>query len=470
MKRKSIVGLLTVLIAVFALGMTAHSQVTGENLGDGLCTNCKCPLGNIPCPGITEGPQGTIQTDALYPFDFDGEAWEEVDANGFGSYGYCAGFNAGNNPFTAAVADNAERDCKFIFDVCACPDSCEIKPGTKVGVQMIIDVDGNLATVDDGVYFADPDLDRIRFDIFPDRVNGTQLQQNLPCQKTGGLPNVKAMRTGNLYYDVFGNPTPYVANADPDRTVQEVRSFKSIVYYRSYTESNNAKGLYEITFSQPGTPLAGPLNTSVPANNRVVALQSQLDGDYMFTNTDTEGYCVLWIDIPALRIDPSKAGALKGKTIKVRVRLLFNREPTGICTECDPPDLCECIVEVAIVCCGEKSGEGCLFFPYVLQGIEDSGWVSGVAISAREDLPATPSVTLTLMDSQGNKASYTNTNPDPIWTFMVDGLLPDLNGTLTPGAATLEVQSNYVIDGYSFVTDGNFGAGTNPRGCTDCCP
>jgi hypothetical protein len=253
----------------------------------------------------------------------------------------------------------------------------------------------------------------------------------------------------------------------------EVRRFRQIRYYRTFSEGDNAKGKFETTLSNQGTPLVGSYTGVVPTANQVVALQSLEEGDYVITTEDAIGDCKFWIDIPTMRIDPSVAQP--GAIIEVQVRLLFNREITGVCPECEPPDVCDCTLQVGVVCCDEDAttptDEGCLYFPYVVHGIQP--WAAGIAVTSRVDMPTTPTCTLTLTDAAGNKATYTKSGVGKIWTFMLDDILSNFSGTQLSGPASLKIESNYSMDGYSFLTDGaSFGAGTLPRSCTagKCCP
>jgi len=105
-----------------------------------------------------------------------------------------------------------------------------------------------------------------------------------------------------------------------------------------------------------------------------------------------------------------------------------------------------------------------MYFPYVMTASEP--WGSGIAItnlgSAVE--PADMEATLTLTDSTGTAVTYTKSNFDTtIWVFMLDDILSEFSGTPAAGPAWLLVNTNFPVDGYEFVTNGIFGAGTLPR-------
>jgi len=442
MRRKNVLGWVTVIVGVFVFAMTAYSQ-TGT-VAEIACEECsKCTLGNVPCAttNVVEGPQGTTTTvtEPLSPFDYDGRPFE---ANGFGTTGYCTGFNFAQDP---------ERDCKLLFDVCNCPEVCKVAPGTLMGIQMIIETPG--------VYFADDTMNTIYFDIRERRENF--------CRRNNddGLPLDTEMQEAVVFYNAADYRVAYQRDTvNGGREDYEIRNFGDIVYYRN------------ADFTNPGTPMPGAVTGAIPAENRVVALQSVAETDYMFNEDDMLGHCYIWIDIPAMRIDPTVAQ--KGANIDVAVRLLFNRE-VGICEDCAPPDICWCRRTVGKVCCDtgttQDPDKGCVFFPYaVVQNA--AGWETGIALTATVPLPDNAYYELTLTDAAGNVATYRKSaDVSRIWAFMLDSELANFamtQGTaLVPGAVSVNATSNFAMDGYSFLTDGNFGAGTLARGCAgNCCP
>jgi len=449
MKAKKVLSLALAAIFAFAsiAGADDYNRTDPANVK---CSNCdKCTLANIPCPGTKTEPgiQGEviIKTDSTFPFDFEGNP---AVADGFGSYGYCTGYN---------YAEDRTRNCKFIFDLCSCDQACQLIPGEKMGIQMYIKTAG--------IYFADPTMNTIDFDIYPSVAS--------LCTTNADKTPITTLMAAAPYYigatshnRISGDFT--IDKEDVGETGTAVRNFGTIKYYRTFTEvAYNSKGQFESAVSNDGIPLSGELTSSIPIANRVVALQSEFATDYVITKDDAIGSCQLWIDIPAMRVDPSVA---KGTVIEVQVRLLFNREVDYLCPECNPPDVCDCTLKVGVVCCGEavvNGNTGCMYFPYMVQGIGlTSGWASGLAITSRGELPANAECTLTMTDSAGNVATYKKTGVDKIWTFMVDSVMSNFTGaTLVPGAVSLKVESNFSMDGYSFLTNGSGMVGTLARGC-----
>ncbi len=466
---KKVLGMLTAVISIFAFTLTVGAEEAENRTTEpeAIKHECpKCPLGEVKCPGKTAvaGVQGTMSTynNPSSPFDYDGNP---AIADGYGSYGYEAGFNYANDP---------ERNCKFLFDVCSCGKACDVKAGERIGIQMLIRTPG--------VYFADPS-NTILFDMYENWSNPV-CNTNADAQPTHNL-----MQPANIYYDANGNVVSGVpGEGEVAVTQQKIRSFNNITYYTGFDERDytlhegtaDEKLLFETTFlpANVGTPLGGEKIGTVLPPNRVIALQSDEDTDYMITQqdaTEATGQCRLWIDIPAMRVDPTVAQP--GAIIQVTVRLLFNREIEGICTACDPPDVCDVTIDVGMVCDGQDNvvpnAEHCMFFPMVLQN--SSGWQTGIAISAREALPDDAQVTLELYDTKSeDAATYTKTftGKGRVWSFVLDNILNEFDKPVEGGFASLRVISNYSMDGYQFLNaGGTFGAGSNARGCDgECCP
>lgn len=386
------------------------------------CLNCnKCSLQNVPCPEVISGVgQGADTSTESCPFDYDD------------SYGYCTS-NEGNTEFDMSRNGIAARNCRFIINICECPAACEIGLNERIGIQMQI--------LTPGVFWADNSAvdgkatDAVSFEMYPPTTN--------TCNVTRTFP----------------------------------KKFKEVKYYESLNTRSTGSGRVVYEPVSEGVPAANCFAGNVQPGNRVQVLQSETSGDYKIVADDLVGNKCLWvIDIPAMRLDNT---ATRGDVIKVRVRLLWNREEDQLlCRGCIAADICECVREVGIVCCSAKSTEtGCMFFPYVLQGLqESSGWVSGVAVSAvgLTALPDKPYCKLTLQDQEGNTATWTNEalNRNLVWAFVLDNIMANFDKTLAPGACSLKVESNYPIDGYTFMNANlQFGTGTMPRGCgTRCAP
>lgn len=121
-----------------------------------------------------------------------------------------------------------------------------------------------------------------------------------------------------------------------------------------------------------------------------------------------------------------------------------------------------------LVECG--GAPGCMYFPYVVSGIQP--WAAGVVVTnlASADVPAEDMiVTFTMTDAAGNVFSATKDDFDSVvYSFVVDDVLEAFGWSPAPGNAWLKVNTNFSADGYSFLTNGAFGAGTLPRqSCSD---
>jgi hypothetical protein len=454
------------------------------------------------------GVQGdvTTSTGATFPFDYEGKPYNYHEVRGYGSYGYRPGYNY--DP-----AAEKPRNCKFIVDVCSCGAACEIVPGGKMGIQMKI--------LTNGVYWAEPDyISDLEIDEYNDATDEAD-----PVKTRSGHPTV--------YFDMFSGAEIGVSTADHDpsegvlcRRINPLNYMEEPPYYYDATDRTRTEGSegetafgnsvrnfgvvkyytkmeFEGDYLTPSQhckfrsnpvnqykdangdslewPLAGEHKDAIPARNRVNILQSVEATDYVFTINDTgsaAGNCKIWIDIPEMRIDPTIAK--QGEIVKIQVRLLFNRMPSGICPDCDPPDVCDVTVDTGIVCPSKDtpttSDYYCMFFPYVLQGIQNTqGWSTGIAISARDVMPADAEIQLILRDKAGNIAKYKRTDMGSglVWSFVLDDQMDKFDGSLVPGATSLQVISNYSMDGYQFLNVvGQFGAGSNARGCGSgqCCP
>jgi hypothetical protein len=141
-----------------------------------------------------------------------------------------------------------------------------------------------------------------------------------------------------------------------------------------------------------------------------------------------------WIDIPPIRIDPALIAS--GAKVQVKVNLLDN---TGV-TICGGCTICECIIDVAQVCCAAAAPTTNLTFPYF--AANTSFW-RGMAIVN----PGTTAGTavLTLHDVAGNTATATVSVP-------AGGMFVDSVDNITwTGSAD--------VDGRSYITAAcNYGA------------
>lgn len=117
----------------------------------------------------------------------------------------------------------------------------------------------------------------------------------------------------------------------------------------------------------------------------------------------------------------------------------------------------------SLVSCGSEVNYR-MYFPYVLT--QSTPWGTGIAITNMDSNPTISEMvcTFTLTDSTGTSFTYIKSDfNSTVWTFMLDSIVSEFDGTPAPGPAWLGVVTNFPVDGYEFLSDGNFGAGTLPR-------
>ncbi len=120
-----------------------------------------------------------------------------------------------------------------------------------------------------------------------------------------------------------------------------------------------------------------------------------------------------------------------------------------------------------LVECG--STPSCMYFPYVVSGINP--WQAGIVVTniGTDVAAADMEAIFTLTDATGATFTYTKSDfTTVVWAGFLDSILSEFSGTPAAGAGWLMVQGNFSLDGYSFLTDGNFGAGTLARPMVAC--
>ena len=295
--------------------------------------------------------------------------------------------------------------CRACLDICECDDPLAFGSGDLIGIRMTILV--NDGEGDHGAYWAEP---------FWDSKSNLDLFKSHKSQCVG-----TAVQTRN-----FGNVTFYLAD------------------YTTTGIPNNTTAC------------------TVDDDEKVVRMLSNTGSGYTVTSADIlNNLSHWWIDIPKIRLTTDIA---KCDKVSVKIELLSKRVG-GICAECEA--VCECIIDVALACCDcGVVPEGCIYFPYVITG--SSPWVTGLVVTNLSSSVAIAEMeaTFTLTDDNGDVFCYTKTDFDTkVWAFNLDGVLADWGWAPLPGAAWLKVETNFLVDGYQFLCDGVFGAGTLPRNC-----
>ena len=243
----------------------------------------------------------------------------------------------------------------------------------------------------------------------------------------------------------------------------EMKNYPSLAW--ACADSGDSTGTFsDISFFKsdrvtPATPIATNV-CAVKAENQTSVLASSSTSDTYVVKKDDGNFW--WINIPRIRVDPNVLH--NGETISVRIELLSATR--GICPSCDA--ICECVFDIAIVCCDSTISK-CIFFPYVLPG--DANWNTGIVVSntGTSVLPADMVATFTLTDYTGAKFTYVKSDfTTVVWSTYLNSILADFSGMPAAGPAYLMVSTNFGVDGYEFLDDGIFGAGTLPRQPSSC--
>ena len=319
-------------------------------------------------------------------------------------YAFDYDYNLGNGSRYCSRGPN----CRAIFNICNCEDPTDFEEDQIIGVKMTILVDGQAG--ENGAYWSLGTDANVGFSKYPSSA--------VACESTVQPTNI--FGTGTLR-----------------------------------RHSDNAE-------IPPGNLIGDPTCTVGPESQATVILTNPTAG-YTITATDvTDKVSHWWIDIQKIRIDPAVLN--NSELISVKIELL-NHETGGICAECAP--VCECVVDVAIVCC--EGAAKTMYFPYVLPG--STIWNTGIVVTniGGSVLAADMVATFTLTDATGAVFTYTKSDfTTVVWATWLNDILANFSGTPAVGPAWLKVDANFSVDGYEFLTDGVFGAGTLPRLPSSC--
>jgi len=319
--------------------------------------------------------------------------------------------------------DTHKSACKVVFNLCECDaPNTNFVSGKEIGVHMTI--------LNTGVYFTSEPVYVYAW-----------------TGKTPACDTPLYMGT-----DTVLDPAPFGGGLFYFK-----HTFSGLLYY-------DRAGVAVTTPMTPAQALA--YNCEVPCDKYASELLTTKTGSWALPALLVSGEYKYWfVDIPNMVINWAEVQGREGEVVRVEVCL--QGATGGICRDCE--DICCCIIEVGTLCC-QTGDQTCIYFPYVVSQI--SPWWTGIAITNRAG-NASLDLTLTLTDMTGAKFIWQKDNHTAtVWAFILDAVLANFTGTGTPaaGAAMLEVRSNEgFIDGYSFLTDGNFGGSTLARGCCAIC-
>ncbi len=293
-----------------------------------------------------------------------------------------------------------------VFSICNCPDTAvNFKAPNKIGVRMTILVNDKSQAEQAsplGAYWADPTATNIFF---------------------GKYVTIDEACAGTAYTDSFG----------PGH------------YYHSTND---------LTSEGYRTPINGTVCAVGTANQATVYVTDRQYG-YQITTTDEQNGVARWaINIPLIRVDTTILHS--GETIKVKVEFLL-QSGGGICTDCPP--ICEGIITVAKVCCGEQSA---CFFPYFTSTTtvtaEQPFW-NGIAIVNKGGAAGT--ATLQVYQQDGARGTFTTPVIEPGSMFVA--ALENIDFTSTVGTlgglpVFIDVSSTFgAIDGFAMMSNSDNG-------------
>jgi len=198
-------------------------------------------------------------------------------------------------------------NCRAIFPICDCEDTATIfTQGHTIGVRMTIMVNG--AYGQKGAYWSQPGDADIEF--------GKYKSKSLACSTAG-------------YGSNFGPGTWWKTDSTGASTTQV-------------------------------NTLAGNPTCDVAAGNQATLLVTDVTAGATISVADEVNKRSYWkIDVPPIRIDPSVLHNCEIISVKIE---LLDQSTGGICADCVA--VCECIIDVAKVCCPSTGGSASCLYPY----------------------------------------------------------------------------------------------------------
>jgi len=252
--------------------------------------------------------------------------------------------------YVSGTRGGTQENCKAVFSICNCLTAAtSFVAGHRIGVRMTILVDGRAGQ--NGAYWSQPASANIEF-----RKLATQ---EAACAATS--------------YGSFFGPGKF---------------FK--------TDSNGIS-------TTEVTTLASGSTCTVPTANQATQIITDPVNGYTITLQDETDNVSRWlINIPEMRIDTSVLHNCEVISVKIE---MLDQNTGGICAECSA--VCECIIQVAKVCCADPSSSTCLF-PYFTSTTAPNDaqpWWNGIAIINTGSSDGT--ATLLVTQTDGVKGSIT---------------------------------------------------------------
>lgn len=348
---------------------------------------------------------------------------------------------------------------EFVFPICDCPDvAVNFAKGSKIGVRMHI--------LTPGVYWAANDEgDGVANWGVPEAYDPDSeppagfVRNNAGIDFFAYKSAEDACGYGNINYEVYSG------------------TFSQILFFENetcdYDEDDFDEPLPEsfpdCSWTRVDHPKPVSLATDPKSETAFFTIPHDdppEDSELPISDEDWSGYSYWVFDynsVPEIRLDSDEvlAANLRGEPIQIRIEFVKAGDE-GICTG-DCLVICECIIEIAQVCDTES---GCIYFPYILT--QTSPWVTGIALSnVGDSIPiGDMQAEFTLTDMTGEEFTYIKDDfESAVWSNVVDSMLDEFDGTPTPGNAILKIETNFIADGFQFITDGVFGGSSLPRAC-----
>jgi len=290
------------------------------------------------------------------------------------------------------------NNCRLIYPICDCANASWFAPGKNVGVKMTILVNG--MSGERGAYWS-----------------GT------------GVPGAIAFE-------------PYA-------------TYTAACAVGALAHSFGVPNFWDSTGAGAIAPAALTVDTTctVPVGSRATILTTPVG--YVIVLADS-GKPHWRIDVPPIRIDPAVIAS--GSKIAVKVELYDVTAIPGVCPAC-VGCLCDCTIDVAVVCCSVGAPVTTLNFPYFADLTDALGWWNGIAIN--NPSAAAGSCTLTAHEKNGNVATATVSVPaggqfvsllqDMTWAGATGGISANVTAVCNYlGATGFAMMSNYGGDSMGY--------------------
>jgi len=339
--------------------------------------------------GTLDCPTGAQDSACLdYPFNYQTRQGYGTTTDGPGIY------DLTNTPYRA------------IFNICNCETAAtSFVEGNRIGIRLTMLVNG-VSGDNLGAYWADTAAaTNIEF--------GSYAESSETCTDTAYL----SLGTGGLTDRHFGPGKYYLAD-----------------------------GVTEVAATYLGTACV------VPAANRAVVVNTNVDSGYMITSDDVlNKLSRWWIILPEMRVDVNVVKP--NDVISVRIETL-DQASGGICATCRAT--CVCVIDVAIMCPTAPTSSGCIF-PYFTSTTAGGDYWNGIAIVNTGSTAG--NATLTVYQQDG--ATGTFTTPSIAGHGMYVAALENIGFTGTGLGAMpiyISVSSTFSsLDGFAMIANSSTG-------------